>query len=225
MVTLQSTEMFFPSFLWRFELDAEEREAVHNCTLSVLDRLTSGLPALKPGQHRQTDGALHLVPDMEPFVQSIGHAVGQVLDFLDVIFDEAHITGCWANVNAVDANHREHTHPNNYLSGVYYIQADEGADSFTIHDPRAQRAVIRPRVMESTPFNGSEFGLNVKPGDLLVFPAWLPHSVGYNNSGRERISVSFNAMFDDFTRTMSPPEWAGELSTQSLRGVEEPSSS
>jgi len=217
MVTLRSTEMFFPSFLWRFELTPDERDTVNRNALSVLEKLIGGPPNLERGQHWETDGALHLVPEMELLVRAIGQAASQVLDFLDVAYDQARITGCWANINAVHANHHEHTHPNNFLSGVYYVQADEGANSISIIDPRPQRAVIRPRVTESTPFNSSEFGLSVKPGDLLVFPAWLPHAVGHNNSTRERISISFNVMFDDFTDTMSPPEWTGRLSTESLR--------
>jgi len=35
-------------------------------------------------------------------------------------------------------------------------------------------------------------------GTLLVFPAWLPHSVDANRSERARISISFNAMFTAF---------------------------
>ena len=31
------------------------------------------------------------------------------------------ITGCWANINPPAAYHPTHNHPNNYLSGVYYV--------------------------------------------------------------------------------------------------------
>jgi hypothetical protein len=47
----------------------------------------------------------------------------------------------------------------------------------------------------------------VSDGTLLVFPAWLPHSVSVNTSARPRISVSFNAMFTAYDATMSPPLW------------------
>jgi hypothetical protein len=51
---------------------------------------------------------------------------------------------------------------------------------------------------------------------MLVFPAWLPHSVDFNRSQRVRISVSFNAMFENFAETMSPPEWSGTLKTAGM---------
>jgi hypothetical protein len=42
---------------------------------------------------------------------------------------------------------------------------------------------------------------------LLVFPAYLQHSVDANASPAERISVSFNIMFCDFTENLSKPLW------------------
>src|ERR687891_695609 len=41
--------------------------------------------------------------------------------------------------------------------------------------------------------------VRVKNGSLLVFPAYLQHSVDANMSEEERISISFNIMFSSFT--------------------------
>lgn len=213
MPELKSTEMFFPTLLWRFELEPAVRDAINKQLLGFLTRLEPNLAKISPGSSRQTDANLHLIAELEPMAAEIQQAVHQVLQFLDVVYERARITGCWANVNAVQMSHREHIHPNNYLSGVYYVQADEGANHFTIDDPRPQRHMIKPRVAESTPFNAARFNLSVKPGDLLVFPAWLPHSVDQNRSSRVRISVSFNAMFENFAETMSHPEWSGNMKT------------
>lgn len=216
MPELKSTEMFFPTLLWRFELEPGVRDEINKRLLSLLARLDPNLSKLAPGTSRQTDANLHLIPELEPMAAEIQRAVHQVLQFLEVVYERARITGCWANVNAVQMSHREHIHPNNFLSGVYYVQADEGANNFTIDDPRPQRHMIKPRVIESTPFNAARFNLSIKPGDMLVFPAWLPHSVDVNRSSRLRISVSFNAMFESFAETMSHPEWGGTLKTAQL---------
>ena len=40
--------------------------------------------------------------------------------------------------------------------------------------------------------------LKVGDGSLLLFPAWLQHSVDANGSTRPRISLSFNLMFTGF---------------------------
>jgi ectoine hydroxylase-related dioxygenase (phytanoyl-CoA dioxygenase family) len=49
--------------------------------------------------------------------------------------------------------------------------------------------------------------VRVEDGTLLLFPAYLDHSVGPNESPDVRISVSFNVMCTDYAETMSPPLW------------------
>lgn len=49
--------------------------------------------------------------------------------------------------------------------------------------------------------------MKVGAGTLLVFAAWLPHSVDANRSERVRISIGFNAMFAAFAETMGHPLW------------------
>jgi ectoine hydroxylase-related dioxygenase (phytanoyl-CoA dioxygenase family) len=49
--------------------------------------------------------------------------------------------------------------------------------------------------------------LRIATGSLILFPAWLPHSVDANRSDRERISISFNLMFATYAEALSPPLW------------------
>jgi len=210
---LNSTEIFFPTLVWRFSVDTPKSDRLNGQLIGLLQQWCPQALDLGPGEALQTDPFLHEVPDLRPLIEEFEDATLTVLDFLDVVHQEIRITGCWANINGIGTAHQEHIHPNNFLSGVYYVQADEGADSFKIHDPRPQRHMIRPEVREATPFNGGEFSLSVKPGDILVFPSWLPHSVDRNRSGRPRISVSFNAIFRNFSEVLSRPQWQGQIKT------------
>ena len=47
----------------------------------------------------------------------------------------------------------------------------------------------------------------MKPGTLVLFPAWLEHSVPPNGSAENRISLSFNVMFSRYGETMTRPLW------------------
>ena len=47
----------------------------------------------------------------------------------------------------------------------------------------------------------------MRNGTLLVFPAWLEHSVDANASESERISISFNVMFSSFSEHLTRPLW------------------
>ena len=46
-----------------------------------------------------------------------------------------------------------------------------------------------------------------KEGRLLIFPAWVKHTVPANDGQSDRISISFNLMFANFTETMASPMW------------------
>jgi uncharacterized protein (TIGR02466 family) len=100
-----------------------------------------------------------------------------------------------------------HSHPNNFLSGVYYVQTQPGADTINFHDPRVQTGIIRPPVTELTAHNTDQVVVRVNNGTLLMFPAFLQHSVDRNASTATRISVSFNIMFSGFTENLSKPLW------------------
>ena len=41
-------------------------------------------------------------------------------------------------------------------------------------------------------FNSQVVGVEVKEGDLLIFPGYLPHKVAKNKSSKDRIVISFN---------------------------------
>jgi hypothetical protein len=80
-----------------------------------------------------------------------------------------------------------------------------GADTINFHDPRNQSGIIRPPVVELTAENTDRVVVRVKDGTMLVFPAYLQHSV--DASEEERISISFNIMFSSFTKNLSKPLW------------------
>jgi hypothetical protein len=64
-------------------------------------------------------------------------------------------------------------------------------------------------VTELTAYNTDQVVVRVERGTLLVFPAWLPHSVDPNASDGLRISISFNVMFSDFA-ALAKPLWGEE---------------
>jgi uncharacterized protein (TIGR02466 family) len=197
----------FPTFLWKAQLRPEVYEPINALLHSRLEAMRRGLPPLAAGAAWQSDHSLHRLVEMGPLVACIQAAGARVLEFLRVGAHPLHLTGCWANLNAPGAAHRMHTHPNNFLSGVYYVQVIDGADTIRFHDPRPETAVIRPPVTGLTAYNTDQVVVQVATGMLIVFPAWLPHSVAANQSALPRISVSFNLMFAAFAETMGEPLW------------------
>ncbi|HWM29681.1 MAG TPA: 2OG-Fe(II) oxygenase family protein [Woeseiaceae bacterium] len=197
----------FPTLVWQFALTHEIRGDVNRNIMKALDGLRPVPAMMKPGCGWQSGQALHELEAFQGLVSLIQDAVGSILEFLRVGYDKFEITGCWANISPPGASHKAHHHPNNFLSGVYYVQTGPGADSINFHDPRVQTGMIRPPVTGLTAANTDQVVVRVRDGALLLFPAWLEHSVDGNESGRERISVSFNVMFSSFTENLSRPLW------------------
>jgi uncharacterized protein (TIGR02466 family) len=197
----------FPSFVWKTALGSEARAAVRVAILDEVGALREGTADPEAGQVWQSRHGLHRVPALEPLVRHVRLGVEQVLAFLHVETAPFEITGLWINVAAPGGAVRMHDHPNNFLSGVYYVQVQEGADTINFHDPRPQAAVVRPPVTELTAYNTDQVVVRVEEGSLLIFPSWLVHSVDPNRSDRVRISASFNAMFSTYAETMSGPLW------------------
>ncbi len=196
----------FPTFVWKADLTPAEYQALNGALLSALTIMGAPLTGLRPGENWQSDHGLHENPHFHPLVDLIEAAAARLLEYLHIP-QKLVITGCWANMNAPGTGHRLHSHRNNYLSGTYYLQVQEGADTINFFDPRPQAGIIRPAAALPTAENTEVAMVRVTTGSLTLFPAWLQHAVDANRSGRVRISLSFNLMFADFAERMARPGW------------------
>ena len=202
----------FPTFVWKGDLARQEFEPLNRDIVAALAGLGAPLEGLRPGENWQSDHGLHERAAFRPLLEWVEAAAASALSYLRIP-QPLMVTGCWANVNAPGTGHRLHSHRNNYLSGAYYVQVQEGADSINFFDPKPQAGVIRPAATEPTAENTEVAMVRVKTGSLLLFPAWLQHAVDVNRSNRARISLSFNLMFPGFAEEMARPGWTPGVGT------------
>lgn len=197
----------FPTPIWVVDMEAQDYEPLNRTILANLEAMMGDRPEVKLGGTLQTDNDLHTFDAFADLTGRIVTAVKGVLRFLEVDYENFEITGCWANINPPGGINTPHMHPNNYLSGVYYVQTGAGADSIFFSDPRPQAGMVLPRMKRENVYSANEASIEAKVGRMIIFPAWLMHGVPANRSSRDRVSVSFNAMFSSFTETMSAPRW------------------
>jgi uncharacterized protein (TIGR02466 family) len=202
----------FPTMVWKGDLKPAEFEPLNRDLLRALEGLGAPMTALRPGENWQSDHALHQQAGFQPLIDWVQAAAASALAYLHIPRPLT-VTGCWANVNAPGTGHRLHSHRNNYLSGAYYVQVQEGADSINFFDPKPQAGVIRPAVTAPSAENTEVAMVRVRAGSLLLFPAWLQHAVDANRSGQPRISLSFNLMFPGFAEEMARPGWKPGIGT------------
>ena len=140
----------------------------------------------------QTKSAdLHKQAIFYNFAKTVIDTSTQIIKQLDYDVKEVVITDMWANVLKSTEHHPMHTHSNNFLSGTYYLQSDQGA-SIVFHDPRPAADVIVPRKKETNTLNASLLSYASKTNRAIFFPAWLPHQVQQNKSNNKRISIAWN---------------------------------
>lgn len=181
----------FPTCVWIHDLQGA---AQLNETLGrEIEEVRAATPSRSrlPG-HWQSAGDLYRRPAFEPLVQAVVAAARNVVGFLSWECEGLQITDLWANVNDQDFAHRQHSHPNNFLAGVYYVAVPPDSGEIVFYDPRPQAHVLEPKVRERNPFNSAKRRITPQAGRLLLFPSWFEHSVDANRSGVPRVSIAFN---------------------------------
>ncbi len=108
------------------------------------------------------------------------------------------VTEMWAIINKPDDYNVIHTHPNSYLSAAYYVKAPKNGGKFIIENPLTVARHSYPPEENKSEFNVKVAGLEIEEGELLLFPAYLPHKVGENKSKEDRIVISFNVTINNF---------------------------
>jgi uncharacterized protein (TIGR02466 family) len=207
----------FPTPIWSIDLEPGHAARLNAKLKAEIDRLIEPRPSLQPGTNWQTDPILHELPEFAELTDLIMKAAGAAADILKLKSRQFAVTGCWANVNPPGGRNSAHTHPNNYLSGVYYVETPEGEGRIVFDDPRPQAFVMMPPVTQFTKFTGNNVNFEVKPGRLVLFPSWLQHSVPTNKSAGDRITIAFNLMFQDYVERASPPLWRGTVPVDKRR--------
>ena len=96
----------------------------------------------------------------------------------------------WTNINETGSRNAIHDHMLHHYVACYYLQGENTGD-IIFHNPQNVTMACHPH----GPFV-SRYTYSPKDGDLLVWPAWVPHETEINKSNRQRINVAFNIRFE-----------------------------
>jgi len=110
------------------------------------------------------------------------------------------LANMWININNGPHYNQVHTHPGAVLSGAFYVKAPEGAGRIVFHRDHASAfnyASVGTMEdfatgQEDAAFMYNQFSYPPVENRLIMFPAWLPHSVETGEHEEERISISYN---------------------------------
>lgn len=141
----------------------------------------------------QTGNNLHELEAFSALTDHIHKAARTVLETLDATYQEIAITGCWANIQRKNSTFNVHSHPNSFLSGVYYVKTPANSGKI-VFKKRIVNDIV-PLFKQPNELNEALHKCAPEAGMMLLFPSWLEHYVERNGSDESRISISFNLMF------------------------------
>jgi uncharacterized protein (TIGR02466 family) len=136
-----------------------------------------------------------VMADLKAFIQFY---VNHFMESVEAPYNpvEAYITQSWLNYTQPGEYHHKHEHPNSYLSGVLYINADPEKDKIYFYKNGYKRISLPTN--NYNPFNSESWWFSVGTCDLVIFPSYLTHMVEQTVSADTRISIAFNTFLKGY---------------------------
>jgi len=117
----------------------------------------------------------------------------ELIEGVDTDIAGLRITQSWLNITKPGESHHNHSHPNSYLSGVLYIKCLPNDSIIFTNRSEGNYNNMQFSMKKITVWNAKSALVEVKKGDLILFPSWVLHQVDTNETeNNERISLSFN---------------------------------
>lgn len=136
-----------------------------------------------------------IVPELHEYFKQIKEAYG-LHDFAQIKMGNS-----WFNINGDGDSNDIHTHPNSFISGTIYLQAEDTHGKFVAYRPFMERDMQINQLghfkAKTTDANCSAFEIGPQTGYIMLFPSSMIHGVNKGEeSTKERISFAFNTVLE-----------------------------
>lgn len=175
----------FPTPIGRYKLDRD-------LTAKELSFLKNQETRFNMGNTTSIDNTLFKnkeLTKLRDFVET------SLADYFAEVYNPKHkvnlkITQAWTNYTENGQYHHKHAHPNSFVSGVFYVQADSTKDKIYFFKDGFEQIKFPPK--EWNQWNSESWWFEVGTCDLVLFPSSLTHMVQTVDSDQTRISLAFN---------------------------------
>lgn len=133
----------------------------------------------------------------EPVMENLNYDITEMVYlFLKNIYRPStdilpYITQSWLTITKESQHHHIHSHPNSFISGVLYIDADEEHDSIVFSRPYLYNT-IQIQSREKNSYNSHHETIKVKTGRIVIFPSHIEHFVRNKKGDNTRVALAFN---------------------------------
>jgi uncharacterized protein (TIGR02466 family) len=175
----------FPTPIGKFVLDRPFTDA-------ELDYIKGLETRPNQGNTTSTDNTLFNNEEMSDLAKFCQESVDA---YFDEIYAPKHdvklrVTQSWANYTKPGEYHHKHEHPNSFVSGVLYINADATKDKIYFYKNGYQQ--LKMPTEKFNLYNSESWWFEVGTCDLFLFPSGTTHMVQTTETDDTRISISFN---------------------------------
>lgn len=181
----------FSQVFYHFEIDSELiRETLELVEKEVYTR---------DFKHRTTLTHLHKKKEYKNLIDSLDKCLLDAQSQISFDCEYLKIVRLWANRSFITERHYRHIHQNSLISGILYLTPSESCTNFYL--PNIWSC---PNLKIDTEFDYQLLGLfkgenryvkyshTTKPGDLILFPSWIPHDVDAHDNEDDRYTIAFN---------------------------------
>ena len=186
-------ELWYPNVIWSSILNNIDNSVLKQFAYDKIKEDPKGRHHSNNKGYQSIDLKPNECTEVDRLIQTIDKEI--VIIASQVGLKIPRLYNIWTNVNYPHASNDLHHHIDSIFSGVYYVDADPNVDQGNISFQRGDNAEyhIPPHMIEKvTYFTAQKSNYKSTTGGLFIFPGWLKHQVGINNSSKDRISISFN---------------------------------
>lgn len=133
----------------------------------------------------------------ESFLKYFNYIFSCISTCLKIYNREFKISNMWININHPGSYNVEHDHPESILSGVLWVKVSDNCGGLKFNSPKSfsEHSLIetldKDIQRQINYFSTFEFK-NPREGVMVLFPSHIRHSVDFNRSNSDRISIAFN---------------------------------
>lgn len=182
-------ENLFPTPIGFYELD----KALSDLEVKFIKDLET---RANDGNTTSVDNYLLKAKEMKGIAAFVDQCVQ---DYFKEVYAPKHkvkpyVTQSWANYTNKGQWHHKHSHPNSFISGVFYVAADATKDRIYFYKDGYQQVKVTTESWNH--WNSDSWWFEVGTGKLVLFPSHLTHMVETVQTEDTRISIAFNTFLE-----------------------------
>ena len=139
-------------------------------------------------------------PKLKKYIDYIGQRSWEFLDTMgyDLKDHTCVFTDCWVQEFPKDGggHHNSHVHPNNHVSGFFYLHREEDCPLPVFHDPRPAALItaLPEKNAQEMTYASQAIHWRPNPGTLIIQPSYITHQYSVGGPNKPFRFIHFNIL-------------------------------